>query len=399
MQGRILRKPIKFEKFKSLCDYLRAHLPNQITINGKPVDLSSIRFYSTFAGCGLADKAKQPIFIQVYTLPQPFQYFLDWIGIQPMLLSAIPYEQLCQIINALPNDWQAIYLKCLHPIPDNLKIFQAQEAAIVRRAVNTQAQAVKTIPQQRPSITDIDLLECNVGLFYLHNHMHLESWLFLCDRMGELARRNVKYFYVEMDKILLSPLFAEFHRTGNEALLQEHFEMHNLAMPELIPLFYQLIVTAKRHGISVLPVDSGTTTPEDFSTVEKVFSSNQRRDKLIAANVSLCQQQYNNPKFIALFGALHYSAAQKLNVPAALMLTDGKAVSINTKRHPSAELNDPFEINEKDMVIKLPSMRPKKPCCSLLRFGLFSIAATAAVLGAAVKLLQFSDADRHHRNK
>nr|MDQ2995372.1 hypothetical protein [Pseudomonadota bacterium] len=355
------------------------------------VDIASIRFYSTFAGSGLADKDKHPIFVQVYSHSQPLQYFTLRFGLYPMLLSAIPYEQFHQIIADLPNDWRSNYLRCLNLVPEDLAIFQRIEDAVVKQIGNTEVQHGKTIPANTTS--DLDLLDDNRGLLYMQVHYHLESWLFLCDRMPEFAKKNVRVCYVEMAKIALTPLFLEFERTGDEAVLKEHLDIYNLTMTDLIPLFYQLAVSAKRHGILVLPVDSSTATGEEVSSMEKLNAWNQRRNNLVAANISIYQHERNHPKFVALYGAMHLPIAKKLNVPSVLLRTDGRAVSFNLQRIKSEHLENSFELidfKDVDLVAKLPSLRPKKPCCSLFRFGLFSVLATSLVYNI-VKRLQVSD--------
>ncbi len=207
IQGRILRKPIEERKFKLLCEYLLQHLPERITIDGnKWVDIASIQFFSTFAGSGLADKDKRPIFVQIYSLPQPLQYITLRYGLYTMLLTAIPYEQFHQIIAGLPNDWRSDYLRCLNLNPKDLAIFQRLEDAVVQQIRITEIQQRKTISTMANSVNDLDLLDHNCGIFYLQVHQHLESWLFLCDRMQAFARKNVSICYIEMAKLALDSI-------------------------------------------------------------------------------------------------------------------------------------------------------------------------------------------------
>ncbi len=400
MQGRILRKPIEERKFKLLCEHLVQHFPDRIMIDGKKVDITSIRFHSTFSGSGLTDKNGRPFFVQIYSPSQPLQYFTLKMGILPQLLTAIPYEQFHQMIAGLPNDWKTDYLKCLNLVSDDLTNFQRREDAIVQQINDTFVQQRKTIPLRQNFLSDVALLEDNLGLFYMHNHYHLESWHFLCDKMAEFARKNVSVCYVEMSNIALSPLFLEFERTGDAGFLKEHLDMYNLTMTELPSLFYHLAISAKHHGVSVIPVDSSVSTANDLATFENLFAWNKRRDNLIAANISIYQRERNHPKFIALFGSMHLPVAKKLNVPSVLMKTDGQAISINTKRVESGNLDASLELldlNDVDIVVELSSKKPKKACCSLFRFGLFAVVATSLVYGVVRRLQSADDGSDQQR--
>ena len=298
----------------------------------------------------------------------------------------------------LSNDWRSNYLRCLNLVPENLAIFQRFEDAVVQQISNAWVQQSKTIPIRVNSPSDLDMLDDNHGLLYLNLHCHLESWLFFFDRMPEFARKNVRVCYMEMAKIALAPLFLEFERTGDEAFLKEHLEIYNITMIELIPLFYQLAVCAKRNGITVIPVDSSTSTADDVTSMEKLNAWNQRRDNLIAANISISQGERNHPKFVALYGAMHFPLAKKLNIPSVLLRTDGRAVSLNSKRIESDQLENAFnliDMKDVDLVANLPSIRQKKACCSLFRFGLFAVVATSLVYGI-VKRLQSPDEQQNH---
>ena len=376
MLVREITQAIDKKRFKEVVEFLLAHLPTSIILaSGASVAKNQIRYIDFGVASGLLSENGEDIITQ---MPNPDKTAFN-------VLSKLDKKNWDELIASLPESQHKLFLQCLnlHPMFDILFEAETQES---KGQLVAPLQNQKSLIEKRPD-GDLPLLSTAAGLVYLHCHLHVESWEFMCHRMTLFKNAGVTVLYLELPKTVLGPVIQQFNQTGDKQCLVEHLNFYRLNLPEQKPYFIDLCVAARANGIEIVPIDtSGALLVEGNATVENLIKNNQFRDQYMRLQICKHQREgQGEKKFVALVGMYHADVARQLNLPTIGLHPNAQAQSLNPQYLTSQRMYEGLRAlrQEADINFVLSSTyqpKAKSSCPSILmRVGFFA----AAVVGVA----------------
>lgn len=234
-------------------------------------------------------------------------------------------------------------------------------------------------------------MQQNVGIAYLHNHFHIESWELMFSRIPLLKDMGVKILYLEWPKATLGPLFSHFNKTGDVGVLQQHLNLFLSFIPQQVPYVVKLCAVAHANGQTVIPIDSSSFPGMEDQMIEDMQYKNNLRDNYMQFQIAKHQlETAADKKFAVLLGINHFNVARNLNIQTIGLFpgpetkktlappTELQAVLWSMQRHQNtADIN--FTLST--------SSNPKSICnTQLKRLGFFASAGIIAAVAVGVAL-------------
>ncbi len=247
-------------------------------------------------------------------------------GREPRLESFFDLQSFYELIEKLPNGCEKVWLETL-PFYSTLELVDTNQIIphnILTVSLPSSSRANKApIPQEAKQNLTAYLqysLSHYPGIIFSQEHGDQDSYAELIKSFPELKNRGVDYLYLEL-KQFSKHVLTKFNETGDEELLQQHFEWQGKKAFNFDSSrnYLNLIIAARRANIKTLPIDIQMSSGISESIGSDLKRERTRkkvefRDAYMAANICNYQRQYPG-KFIALVGMAHHAVARKLQLP------------------------------------------------------------------------------------